>query len=454
MSLVTGPAPSEVAAHDAQALIEEARRRQRRRHRVIAFIVAGLLGIGGVITALETGGSPPRPSLHSLLSPGLGATASRTTPPVNSIPPTPMVLIMGRLSGDAAWVGTGEAIYVTNDEARRWRNVTPSLIAQQNPGTRVDSMVGTGTRDLWLSVENVIGLVPYSQSVDGSDRGEGIVRSADGGRTWTFGALPDCLQTCGGDLSLSFINSKEGFATESPTATNTALLFGTTDGGTTWSEISTFPFQGSSPDIEFTNALDGWALSGPTFASEGNVQNPGGSLYRTSDGGATWRIAPGLPRNEQFNLPTFFGSDSGVVLASALTRHHGSSATVFTTTNGGATWLGHSVPKTALAGVGSKRESNLSLVATSFSRWLIFSGSSVYGTTNAGLTWTTTHTTLTWSPSFPGQPAQVFFTAMKGLAIAVIPLHGSGACSSGCGYSVLEQTTDGGRTWSANPFNK
>ena len=315
-------------------------------------------------------------------------------------------------------------------------------------------MVGIGT-DLWLPVSDVIGLVPFSQSVDGSDRGAGIERSTDGGVTWNFTPLPGCLQTCGGDLSLSFINPMDGFATEGPTATTSVLLFATSDGGATWSPVSTFPFQGYSADISFTDTEDGWALTGPTFASGGAVQNPGGLLYRTTDGGTTWQPVQGLPTTYQYNLPTFFGNDAAVLGQRGQAQGFSPPA-LYVTADGGSTWTSAPLPVAALSGLGVNERPNVSLVALGPASWLVFSGSSIYATTNGGTTWKTTKIGLTWESSSSGQPDVSFFTPTTGWAIAAVEQTPAGSCrSAGCNdFPVLEETTNGGKSWSVVDFNQ
>ena len=86
------------------------------------------------------------------------------------------------------------------------------------------------------------GSFPWRESQDGSDRGEGIDRSTDGGRTWTFSTLPGCLQLCG-SIALSFVDADHGFAAVSSDQGNTGRTPGACsstrpDGGATWQNRS------------------------------------------------------------------------------------------------------------------------------------------------------------------------------------------------------------------------
>ncbi len=143
-----------------------------------------------------------------------------------------------------------------------------------------------GVNDLWLVLYDVPGLVPYGESQDGSDRGEGIDRSTDGGRSWSFSTLPGCVQLCG-PTALSFVDADHGFAAVSGDQGNPhgppAMLFATQDGGASWQQLATPPdlggvvMDGPAPDskLVFTTAQDGWAVSGPFEGPNATTSNPG-----------------------------------------------------------------------------------------------------------------------------------------------------------------------------------
>jgi len=62
------------------------------------------------------------------------------------------------------------------------------------------------------------------------------------------------------------------------------------------------------------------------------------ALYRTTDGGETWRQAPGLPTGDRYEPPQSFGGGDGVVLGV------GRAPVVFVTSDGGRTWSPHRAP--------------------------------------------------------------------------------------------------------------
>lgn len=83
------------------------------------------------------------------------------------------VLSIGTAGPDVAWALNGTTFFVSTDEGRSWKNATPQSLADQEVYDRFAGVTGIGTDELWMAAVDVIGLVPFSQSVNGSDRGEG-----------------------------------------------------------------------------------------------------------------------------------------------------------------------------------------------------------------------------------------------------------------------------------------
>ena len=437
---------------DAEALFREARQRRRRRR---AWFAGGmslllLVAIVGLEVSRRGPGAPPSTTTHRTGGAKTAAPSRINGREANSAGRYVPVQEMGLADSSVAWAANGVGLYLSTDAGRTWRNATPPLLVGQDVFTRLgDDMSAVGQSDLWLPVSDVIGLVPFGQSTNGSSRGEGIERSTNGGATWTFAPLPGCLQNCGGNLSLSFVSPGMGFAVTGPTNTGTSLLFGTDDGGATWLQVSSSLILGSgtagSPQILFTGSLDGWALTGPSMGQGGHITSPGGVLYRTTDGGVSWELSPGLPSGS-YELPTFFGSQEGVVLGNFEDKA-GPYIAVFVTHDGGATWDAYRLPKmtgtrTNQLGLGS------AFAAISPSSWKMDVGSSIYVTTNTGRTWARTRPTPN---SATGTVTSVVFSSpLDGMALLEVPPGCPGstvtAPSPGC-YPTMTATFDGGRLW-------
>ena len=152
-----------------------------------------------------------------------------------------MVQSIGVADNDVAWAASETGIFVTTDGGRAWRTVTPPNLDHDFPSEHIGSMDAVGKNDLWLVLVDVPGLVPYSQSTNGSDRGGGIDRSTNGGRTWTFRALPGCIQACGAALFVSFVDPDHGFAAMGSDLSGSTELFSTADGGITWTPKGEIP---------------------------------------------------------------------------------------------------------------------------------------------------------------------------------------------------------------------
>lgn len=449
------PPASEPPGDDAEALFREARRRRRRRWLVgvLGLVLALVASVVGLEVSRGGTGRPPAqarsggvPEVHAGPGPSTGAGLAASTPPA--------VELMGQAGSGVVWAAGIKSLYVSTDGGARWRTVTPPNLADQYVAERITTLDAVGQNGLWLVLEDVPGLVPLAQAQNGSDRGEGIDRSTDGGRTWTFSALPGCLQLCG-SIALSFVDAEHGFAAvssdqETPGG-RPALLFDTANGGATWQQQSAPPpdlggveVGGPTPvpQLLFTSPEDGWAVTGPTEGPDATTSNPGGVLSRTTDGGTTWSVAPGLPAGG-LSLPTFFGRTDGVVLRDPTAP---SRPAVYVTHDGGTSWSPVTLPAAAFATYKGGALLSGRFSAVDATRWFVVDDTTLYATVDGGRHWTVMHP----EPAFEASSA--FFTSERdGLAEgqfahcteAATPAHPSPAPC----YPMLVSTTDGGRQW-------
>lgn len=441
----TAPVPSD----DTEALFKEARRRRRRKQAWMALGIVLVLAVVAIALALN-GNHPGGPTGGPAHRVG-GSRTLRVTPspnnhgPSNALAYTP-VNDMGLADDTVGWAADGTGIYLTTDQGRKWRTITPPNLANEDVSDRIGALDAVGTNDLWLALEDVPGLVPYSASIDGSDRGAGIDRSTDGGETWTFSALPGCLQACGANLSMSFVDSEHGFAAIGPGQAGSTMLFSTNNGGATWARLGAKRNLGGSAQIVFSSALAGWAVTGPTFGDRGQQTSPGGILYRTTDGGISWSPGSGLPSKDQLALPTFFGTKSGVVLSNPYGEPE-QLTSIFVTDDGGVSWTAHPLP--AIGGLANLKPRGLGsrFVAIGPMSWKIDVGSALYSTSNGGRIWTWFVPTPT---SEVGSVSSVVFSSSAdGTAISLPPdCSGPNFAPQGpqC-FPSLTVSTDGGSQW-------
>ena len=109
-----------------------------------------------------------------------------------------------------------------------------------------------------------------------------IVRTNDGGITW-YDFTPSQLTEAGYSLDVFFLDAGHGWV-QMPDYTNYpngGFLYRTTDGGMTWKDSDT-PFSGC--DLQFLDANNGWVLADLGVATGSNAV----AVYQTTDGGATW----------------------------------------------------------------------------------------------------------------------------------------------------------------------
>jgi len=262
--------------------------------------------------------------------------------------------------------------------------------------------------------------------------------------------LPGCIQNCG-PLSLSMVDAENGYAVTDGFDGGQGLVFSTQDGGASWTQISTIPglngVQVSGPleqgQLVFTSEVDGWAVPGPAFDSSANSQIPGGTIYRTTDGGASWSGVPGLPSGQQYTLPRFFGTQSVVTLGSKVS---GSDPTVYISDDGGSTWTRRAVP----AFLGSEFSPGgiaYRFAAVGPMSWKIDVGSALYETNDGGATWSTMKPTP--AVGVGDVTAITFSSPTQGMALGVQPrcpnpskMHQTAYCGE-----VITVTTDGGIHW-------
>ena len=212
------------------------------------------------------------------------------------------------------WAGNGLGIWRTDDNGGHWYNITPANLVGDDPAVRLTGFGWSGGEHLWFSTSE-------AGDVSGQGlRGFAIERSADGGRTWRWTALPSCT-AC--SVSFSFLGPARGFALGS-----NGNLYSTLDGGASWSLAPTRLPKSAVPALDFVSGKLGWSSSGRL-------------LERTADGGRTWErvVLPG-PAPVALSAPHFFSPASGIVAASLPSGQ----GVVYATSDGGAHWRAGPLP--------------------------------------------------------------------------------------------------------------
>jgi photosystem II stability/assembly factor-like uncharacterized protein len=112
-----------------------------------------------------------------------------------------------------------------------------------------------------------------------------MLRTADGGQTWMDRTPGEAV----GPEGSFFLDSQTAWQPFLVKASSRFGLLHTRDGGQTWTQVSYGPqnFLGPALILHFTDALNGWAVTG-----DGGAGSFDYSLSRTQDGGKTWAPIP------------------------------------------------------------------------------------------------------------------------------------------------------------------
>jgi photosystem II stability/assembly factor-like uncharacterized protein len=133
--------------------------------------------------------------------------------------------------------------------------------------------------------------------------GDGIYKSTDGGRTWQHLGLRDGQQIAAVVVDPHDPNRVLVAVLGHPYGPNPERgVFRSTDGGLTWQKVLykdentgaiDLAFDPSNPQIVYA---DMWASRRPPWTTGGGYSGPGSGLYKSTDGGTTWRqLTKGLP---------------------------------------------------------------------------------------------------------------------------------------------------------------
>jgi photosystem II stability/assembly factor-like uncharacterized protein len=246
------------------------------------------------------------------------------------------------------WTAQGtSAFYRTTDGGNTWTAYDAAAGFSVSTITMVDTAVGWAVGN----ASNAFGT---------------IIRTTDGGRNWTLQRRDNSSRVYVGSSSISFYkNTTSGYARNFP---DTGKIVQTTDGGNSWTERTIADSIGRFGKLQFVDSLHGWL-------------NSSVGVLRTTDGGSQWRSEP---HAVIFNQIFFLDTRRGWGINS------GSQRTLYRTTDGAATWTFVSIVP------------DLSVQALSFTDtmngwafgFMFYQGDlagAIYRTTNGGTSWYREH---------------------------------------------------------------
>lgn len=299
-------------------------------------LVAALLLATGLSTGFATAQQAPVPDQGVISGLGIRNIGSAT--------------MSGRISALTAvrrkdgaltiWVGAASGgVWKSTDGGTTYRPKFDKQPVQSigaialNPNDQNDIWVGTG--EAWT--RNSVSI------------GDGVYRSTDGGESWKNVGLPQSERIV--ELSVDPRNGETVLACVTGKLWSDSAergVYRTTDGGKTWTQVlkggnlSTgcggMSVDAKNPDVVYASLWD-FRRKGWTFRSggEGPDAPSGSGLYRSADGGRTWKevTGGGLPAKPYGRIAVAVApSDSKVVYAFV----EGVKSALYRSADGGGTW--------------------------------------------------------------------------------------------------------------------
>jgi photosystem II stability/assembly factor-like uncharacterized protein len=387
-------------------------------------VVAGIIGFGTGVLHLQPSLAPtPRPR-PPLVSPSVSASPVPTPEPSPTSSPVEGIANLRMFSTEVGWAQrqSDGAILHTTHGVQRWTVASSSFGGQEIIAT---AFVDGDAARVMTALASAIQLTTTATIQSWATN--------DGGVTWTRGGTLTGY-AIGGEPpgTLDFVDRDHGWFSVTGLAaagSSEIFVYRTIDEGLHWQEVdrtnvSPVPGPGQlsagcdKVPVTFLNASVGWDTAacngGPPF------------FYVTRNGGVTWEPQsiglPWQPWGYTTSAPQFVNGDTGFMVGSG--GPPGTHASLFVTTNGGATWVRRPTPITY---------PDATYFFNADKGW-VQDGSTLYVTDDGGRTWAALHA--------PSLGALDFLTATLGWSFLPAPGPWTGPAS-------LMQTTDGGRTWTA-----
>jgi photosystem II stability/assembly factor-like uncharacterized protein len=228
------------------------------------------------------------------------------------VPNQPNLFYIGAVDG---------GVWKSNDYGRTW---TP--IFDQQPTQSIGAIAVAPSDPNVIYVASGEGLHRPDLSV-----GNGIYKSTDAGKTWTHLGLRDGRQIPALVVDPRDPNRLFAAVLGHPYGPNEERgIYRSTDGGKNWQKIlskdentggSDIEIDPSNPDVLYASL---WEVREGPWEDNNQFQGTGGGLFKSIDGGNTWRpLTNGLPNNlAQINV-AIAASESSRLYASVGTTEHG-----------------------------------------------------------------------------------------------------------------------------------
>jgi len=253
----------------------------------------------------------------------------------------------------------------------------------------------SGTKQILHSIFFISPTQGWTVGADGT-----ILTTTNGGSTWselTSGTGSSYLE------SVFFISSTQGWAVG-----DSGVVLKTNNGGSSWSKQITDTNSALS-SVFFTSSTQGWAV-GSSFPVGS------GRLLHTTDGGTTWLVQT-TTSTDDFTSVYFVSPTQGWIA--------GGSGTILVTTNGGSTWNSQTT--------GTTSGLNSIYFVNSTHGWAVGSNGTIISTTDGGNTWNSQSSGNT----------NYNITSVNFISV----LNGWAVVNYSAGFGVILTTVNGGSNW-------
>ena len=333
-------------------------------------------------------------------------------------------LVSGRITAEAVnptnsndvWAGAADGgLWHSTDGGSHWSSVTDSQPTLSVGAIAIDpnnpSIIYVGTGE--------------ANSNGDAYWGVGVLKSTDGGATWTNYGLNDFGGLGIGKIAVDPANSQIVLlsavtdANPGPSSgpANTASEMGiwrSTNGGSSWTHV----LKGASPSTPGTDVVFDPAKPSIAFAGLGGKSSASG-VYKSTNSGQNWtRISSGIPTGTGIKRVSLGISSNGTHVYAVLTNASGDllKSSIYVSTNTGTNWTAKNV--SSVPGMvndnGVHQWGYDSYVAVapgdSTGNTAEVGGVDIWQTTNGGTSWTNLTNAYASGPVHPDQHALAFFS--------------------------------------------
>lgn len=207
-----------------------------------------------------------------------------------------------------------------------------------------------------------------------------FTRSIDGGNTWTASSInlgPNSTDM--GSSSITAASATTAWISVSPGVTNTGGIWKTIDGGTNWTKQPTALFDSADSYPNFVYFWD--ANNG---IAQGDPEGGEFEIYTTSDGGTTWNRVPGANIPNPSPIGAEFGYFNRYTVSGNTIWFGTDQGRIFKSSDKGLTWTVNLIPTPSV---------DFALDRFTFSNankglLMLYSSATLYSTSDGGATWT------------------------------------------------------------------